>query len=152
MARRILACEPRSLHAATITCAASSPAEFRRWRRSLHNLIAYQRRRSSWWRSTGFWGWWDGTGLRGIVSLGSITSTEFISALRRHGEIHLRPIEIENIRTEVYAAAMSVSVAPGVKETGRYQPLKIAVEPVTVAACGKPILRSGMIVPMPILL
>lgn len=117
----------------------------------MHNIIAYRRRQSRWWRSVGIWGWWNGTGLRGLVELGSITPTEFASALRRHGEIRLRPIKIENIRTEVYAAAMSVSAVAGIGSIGRYQSTKIAVEPVIIAVKSMPIGGSMMIEAMPVL-
>jgi hypothetical protein len=117
----------------------------------MHNIVAYRRRQSRWWRSVGIWGWWDGTSLRGIVSLGSITSTEFISALRRHGEIRLRPIGAENIRTEVYAAAMSISAASGPREIGRYQRVKIAIEPVIIAVKSMPIDSGMMVEAMPVL-
>lgn len=114
-------------------------------------MVAHQRRRSAWWRSTGFWGWWDGLDLRGIVSLGSVTATEFMIGLRRHGDVCLGPIEIENIRTEVYAAVMSISVGPGPQGTGRYQPFKIAIEPVAIAARTKPIIGNIVIEPLPII-
>lgn len=71
-------------------------------------------------------------------------------ALRRHGEVRLRAIAIENIRPEVYAAAMSISVVvPDLQEKGRYQPFKIAIEPVTVAVHAKSIV--GKIEPQPML-
>ncbi|BCB19224.1 hypothetical protein [Bosea sp. ANAM02] len=152
MARRILACEPRSLHAATITLAASSPAGFEQLRRSIHNVIAYRRRQSRWWRSVGLWAWWNGSGLHGLVELGSITATEFAGALERYGDVRLRSITIEMVRAEVYRAAQSVSACPGPGGTGRYQPFKIAIEPVIVAARAKPLLGNVLIVPMPILL
>lgn len=133
----------------TITSAASTPADFRLWRKSVHNAVAYQRRRSRWWRTFGIWAWCDRRGARGVISLGSITPTEFGVALRRYGETQLRPIEAENIRTEVYAAAMSLSAASGPRGDGRYQPFKIAIEPVTVAALSTPPLDSPTIKAMP---
>lgn len=151
IARRIEAHGPRKLLAFEIACSTVDAAEFLRWRTSMHNIVAYRRRQSRWWRSVGIWGWWDGTSLRGIVSLGSITSTEFISALRRHGEIRLRPIGAENIRTEVYAAAMSISAASGPREIGRYQRVKIAIEPVIIAVKSMPIDSGMMVEAMPVL-
>lgn len=148
VARHILACEPRSLHAATILCAASSPAEFRKWRKAGHNAVAYQRRRSRWWRSVGLWAWWSGTSLHGIVELGSITAIEFVSALQRQGAVHLLPIATNTVRAEVYAAAMSVPASIRADGTGRYQPFKIAIEPVIVTARSLPIPDSIGMMPM----
>lgn len=110
----------------------ADPIAFRRWRTSLHNGIAYRRRQSRWWRGVGAWGWWDGHRLRGVVSIGSVTETEFVSALRRLGDVHLRPLDTANVRTEVYRAARSASTVAGMDATGRYQPLKVAIEPVTI--------------------
>lgn len=90
--------------------------------------------------------------MRGLVELGSITATEFVGALGRHGSYRLRPIAIEAVRTEVYRAAQSVSASPGPVGTGRYQRFKIAIEPVTVAARTKPLPGSTIIMPMPIML
>jgi hypothetical protein len=150
VARRILAYEPRSLHAMTIGLSVSGPLEFFHERKSLHNLFGYRRRQSRRWRSTGLWGWWNGIGLHGLIELGSITATEFVSTLRHHGDVHLRPIAIEAVRTEVYRAAQSVSLSQR-DAVGRYQPVKIAIEPVIVAVSAVPIFGSRMIPPMPMI-
>ncbi len=113
--------------------------------------MAYQRRRSRWWRSVGLWAWWTSIGLYGIVELGSITATEFVSALRHRGDVRLRPIAIETVRTEVYRAAQSVSLSQRGDAAGRYQPVKIAIEPVIVAVSAVPIVGSRMIPPMPMI-
>lgn len=113
--------------------------------------MAYQRRRSRWWRNVGVWGWWNGTDLHGIVELGSTPPTEFVSALRRLGEVSLRPLEIGTVRAEVYRAARSASAVSRIDVAGRYQSLKIAIEPVTVAATMVPIVGSRMIEAMPII-
>ncbi|MBN9471066.1 MAG: hypothetical protein J0J10_20055 [Bosea sp.] len=135
----------------TIVVAASSPRQFSHWRKSVHNSVAHQRRQSLWWRGVGLWGWWNGVDLRGIVELGSIAPTEFISALRRLGEVSLRPLEIGNVRTEVYRTARSVSTVPKADAAGRYQPLKIAIEPVTVAVPMVTLVGSRMIEAMPMI-
>lgn len=152
VARRILACEPRSLRAVTIRLSASGPLEFLHERKSLHNLFGHRRRQSRWWRSIGLWGWWDGLDLRGIVSLGSVTTTEFTVALRRHGNVRLRPIAIETVRTEVYRAAQSVSTSQHSHAAGRYQRLKIAIEPVTARVRSSSMIESMMVEAMPILI
>lgn len=148
-ARRILTCEPRSLHVATIACAASSPAEFRRWRKKIHNVFCYRRSRSRWWRSVGMWGWWDGTGLHGLVELGSTTQAEFMNAVRRHGGVRLRAIAIEDVRPEVYRAAQRFSPSQRGDAAGRYQPVKIAIEPVITAVRTNQISSQIEIEPLP---
>jgi hypothetical protein len=117
----------------------------------MHNVISYRRRRNRWWRDVGLWGWWNGEDLCGLVELGSIMPTEFVSALRRYGKIHLRTFDSENIRVEVYRAARSVSTFPRSDAAGRYQPVKIAIEPVTVAVTMVPIVGSRMTEAMPII-
>ena len=151
VARRILARDPRCLHLVTIAGAASTPREFRRWRKAIHNSVAYRRRRSRWWRSVGLWGWHDGLVLHGLVALGSISATEFTSALRRHGDVRLRPVDIANVRAEVYAAALSVSNVPARSWIARYQPIKIAIEPVTIPTFSTPKVSGRICQPMPIL-
>lgn len=69
--------------------------------------------------------------MRGLVELGSITATEFVSAMRRYGDVHVRPVALEQVRVEVYRAARSVSTLPRNASAGRYQPFKVAIEPVT---------------------
>lgn len=150
IARRIQAHDPRQLHSLQITCSIAAASAFSQLRRSLHNSFGYRRRHSRWWRSVGLWAWWTGSGLHGLVELGSITGTEFASALRHHGDVRLRPIAIETVRTEVYRAGRSISTS--LRDAGgRYQPLKIAIEPVMMAASALPIVGSRMIPPMPMI-
>lgn len=152
IARRIQAHDPRQLHALQAASSIPGPSAFRSLRRSLHNSICYRRRHSRWWRRVGIWGWWDGTGLHGLVELGSITAIEFVSALQRQGDIHLRPLGTANVRTEVYRAARSASTVAGLDATGRYQPLKVAIEPVTTTRKHPvPIIDDVMVEAMPVL-
>lgn len=112
-------------------------------------MFGYRRRQSRWWRSTGLWGWWNGIGLHGLVELGSITEIEFRSALRHCGDVRLRPIASEAVRTEVYRAAQSLSPPQRSDAAGRYQSLKIAIRPVILAAYATPIVSRSIIPPMP---
>lgn len=151
--RRILACEPLRLHVLTIERAVAGPHDIERLRRSAHNAVAYQRRRYRGWRSVGVWGWYNDADFHGIVELGSISTTEFIHTFQRRGEIRLRPIEAENLRAEVYAAARSVSATSIAGGTGRYQPLKVAIEPVTTRTRNPlPTIDDLVVPPMPIML
>ena len=121
-------------------------------RKSAHNAVAYQRGRYRGWQHFGVWGWYGDADFHGIVELGSISTTEFLHTFRRRGELRLRPIEIENLRTEVYAAACSVEKASTAGGTGRYQPLKIAIEPVTSRKRHlEPIIDDMMDEPLPVL-
>ena len=151
IARRIQAHDPRQLHSVQIVGSIREPSAFWEVRKSLHNLFGYRRRHSRWWRGVGLWGWWSGIGLHGLVELGSITATEFVSALRRLGEVSLRPLDSENVRVEVYRAARSASAVSRIDVAGRYQSLKIAIEPVTVAVTMVPIVGSKMIEALPII-
>lgn len=90
--------------------------------------------------------------MHGLVELGSITAIEFVSALQRQGDIHLRPLDTANVRTEVYRAARSASTVAGLDATGRYQPLKVAIEPVTTTRKHPvPIIDDVMVEAMPVL-
>lgn len=152
VSRRIRACEPQRLHALTVERAIAGPHEIDRLRKSAHNAVAYQRRRYRGWRSVGVWGWYGDADFHGIVELGSISTIEFLHTFRRRGEVRLRPIEIENLRTEVYTAALSASATPAVGGKGRYQPLKVAIEPVaTTRKRPVPVIDDVMVEAMPVL-
>lgn len=75
---------------------------------------------------------------------------EFMRALRRHGDVRLRPLDIENVRTEVYRAARSVLPVQRMDATGRYQPMKIAIEPVTLAMSTIPTIGRAVVEPQPV--
>ncbi len=73
-------------------------------------------------------------------------------ALRRLGEVRLRPIEAEHVRTEVYAAARPISTVSTVSAgewSRRYQAFKIAIEP--VKACSMQRIIIPLSEPMPTL-
>lgn len=151
VSRRILACEPQRLHALTVERAIAGPHEIDQLRKSAHNAVAYQRGRYRGWRGVGVWGWYGDADFHGIVELGSISTAEFLHTFRRRGEVTLRPIEIENLRTEIYAAALSVSATPIAGGKGRYQPLKVAIEPVTTRKRPVPVIDDVMVEAMPVL-
>jgi hypothetical protein len=130
-------------------CPAADLSEFQRWRTSIHNAVCYRRRQCRWWRSVGVWGWWDGGLLRGVIELGSITSGEFTHAHQRHGSVRLRPIDIANVRVEVYESARLV--ARDMIGAGRYQPVKIAMEPIAVARLKPDRIVPICCAPMPLL-
>lgn len=129
--------------------AVAGPQDIERLRRSAHNAVSYQRRRYRGWRSVGVWGWYNDADFHGIVELGSISTTEFIHTFKRRGQIGLRPIEVESLRDEVYAAARSVAATPS--GAGRYHPLKIAIEPVTTKARNTVPTIDEVIEPQPVL-
>ncbi|MDX3806788.1 hypothetical protein ACXIUS_29400 [Bosea thiooxidans] len=126
--------------------------EFQHWRKSIHNLLAYRRDQCRWWQSFGLWLWSNGNRLNGLVEFGSITNEEFVAAFQRHGMVGLRPIEITDVRVEVYKAVWSIALVEMEAQKGRYQPLKIAIEPVTVAVSTMPIVGNIMIEPQPVVL
>ena len=131
--------------------AIAGPQDIERLRRSAHNAVAYQRRRYRGWRSVGVWGWYNDADFHGIVELGSVTTTELIHTFRRRGEVWLQPVKIEDLRAEVYAAACSVSKASTAGGKGRYQPLKVAIEPLTTRKRLIPVIDDTMVEAMPVL-
>ncbi len=130
--------------------AVPGPQDIERLRKAAHNAVAYQRRRYRGWRSVGVWGWYNDADFHGIIEFGSVSTAEFIHTFQRRGQIRLRPIEVENLRNEVYAAARSVATTPS--GAGRYQPLKIAIEPVTMKKHAVLSMEGVMIDAMPVLL
>lgn len=152
VSRRIQAVQSRRLYAVKIECPISCPYEFRLWRKSVHNALAYQRRRCSWWRGVGIWGWHDGTDIRGLVALDMITMTEFTLAFRRQGQLRLWPISDEDIRVEVYRAVQSIPTTLAEQRSARYQSLKIAIAPMTTQKSSTHITPTFVIEPLPVLL
>lgn len=100
----------------------------------------------------GVWGWYTDADFHGIVELGSISTIEFTHTFKRRGEVRLRPIEVENLRHEVYAAARSISGVAIAGGAARYQPLKVAIEPVTTGTRNPvPTMDDLVIEPQPVL-
>jgi hypothetical protein len=112
-------------------------------------LIGYQRRRCSWWKSLGLWLWWNGDRLSGLLELGSIKSEEFFAAFQRREVTALRPIGITDVRFEVYKAARSIVSVKIEKQ--RYQPLKVAIEPVRRRKPPMPTIDHNMVEPAPVI-
>ena len=110
----------------------------------------YRRRQSRWWRSVGLWVWLGNGHVGGVVELGSITPQEFSYGLQRHGTVRLRPIDAANVRAAVYAAARSASMILAGERSGRYQSVKIAVEPVFTAIVSMQTTGSPIVEPIPI--
>ena len=148
MTRRIEAVEPRRLCAIALGRAISSFPDVGRRRRAIHNLVAYQRRRSAWWKSVGLWLWFNGSACHGVVEFGSVTAEEFGSAFRDHGPVDIRPIAA-GVRVEVYNSALSLDPLSAGAGVGRYQPFKIAISPV-VAPTRRVPTAPTVIAPMPI--
>jgi hypothetical protein len=58
--------------------------EFALWRIQMRNAVDHFRRQNMWARDLGIWIWLSQDGqARGILSLGSTTQTEFLSAFER---------------------------------------------------------------------
>lgn len=150
MCRRIEAVKPRRPHAIAIGQASGSFLDVGRRRRAIHNVLAYQRRRSAWWKSVGLWLWINGSAFRGVVELGSVTADEFGTAFRHHGPLVIRPITAAGLRVEVYDAARGLDQISAGAGVGRYQPFKIAISAVAGPTRRVPIAPT-VIAPMPIL-
>lgn len=146
--RRIVAVEPRRLYVAEIAGVASTACEFRTWRKAAHNALTYRRQQSRLWNSVGYWGWWNGADVLGVAELGSVATLEFISGFRRREAFRLLPIYPADIRAQVYTATRALSPSLD-SESGRYQAVKIAINPTSV----RPLRTEAppMIEPMPAL-
>lgn len=151
MTHRVEALQPRRLMAIAIAYEPSRPADFRSQRKSIHNLLSHQRRRSTWWGTVGLWLWRGEDGLKGVVELGSVTEDEMATALRRHGAVTLRPIDAAGVRVQIYQAAFSPLHLPVGQRSRRYQAVSIAISPAVVVQRTMPIAYTAMIHPMPIL-
>jgi hypothetical protein len=149
--RRIIACDPHHLHVVRLRRGTGGPYAISALRKAAHNAVAYQRRRYRHWREFGVWGWYVGGDFHGVVELGSISTTEFLHTFQRRGGVLLRPIDTEDLRNEVYSLARLVSAETGQNEAGRYQPFKIAIEPVNARRRAKQVADYVMIEPMPYL-
>ena len=129
VSRRVLATNPRRLFALTIHADIPGSVEFARWRVAVRNLLQH-RRASRWWNEVGLWCWLSADqNVRGIVSLGPVTETEFLTAFGRRWPTTIRPIEIKAVRQEIYFA-----IRPGVirdleRWGARYQPIRVTIEP-----------------------
>lgn len=151
ISRRIQAVHPRRLHTVAIGRSTYDPSEFRQKRKSIHNSVAYQRRRCSWWNDFGLWLWLTGDRLVGFAEFGSITPEEFECTFQRHGAVSACPIDIPFVRVEVYRAALMSSL-PIAVEHGRYQALRIAIEPVALPVLPISPDTERVVQPMPVLL
>jgi hypothetical protein len=152
MCRRIEAVEPRRLHAIAIGQTTGSSFEVLKRRKSFHNVIAYQRRRSVWWKSVGLWLWWNGNSFNGVVALGSVTTKEFSSAFRDQGPVAFRPIEAVGVRVEIYQAALVHRPLRSAVQRRRYQSLSVAISLATNVIDRASVVDSAAVEAMPILL
>lgn len=89
--------------------------------------------------------------MHGLVALDTITATEFTHAFRRHGELRLRPISDEEVRTEVYGAVGSIPATSIGERSARYQSIKIAIAPMTTMRQPLATVTGTVIEPMAIL-
>lgn len=143
-----MACHPKQVHVIAIECSADDLDSFRQWRRSLHNVVAYRRNQCRWWHGVGIWGWWNGKDVCGIVGSGPVSITEFKQVVQKHGAVTLKPIAEDELRAEVYRAALAVDEELSDR---RYQSSKIAITPIRRPNVGE-ITKSPVDLPMPILL
>jgi hypothetical protein len=146
LSRRILQTACPNLLAIEIDAAISSTADFRQWRVEARNIVDYRRRESRWWRDAGLWVWrcQDET-VRGVATLGSVTSDEFIAAFDQRWPITLRPIEPAALMDEVISVTGPGSIFSGAS-LWRYQTTKFAVWP---QRHKRPCAHSLLAIPVP---
>jgi hypothetical protein len=129
VARRIMANDPRHLHAVSIEVPISSLADFWLWRVQARNVVDY-RRASRWWSELTLCVWLrHDNRLCGILSLGAITPGEFEAAVGRRWPMTLRAIDPTKVREEIYAVIRPGMIADCGLTRGWYQPVKFAVWP-----------------------
>jgi hypothetical protein len=150
VSRRVLAHDPRRVHALTIAAELHDATGFDRWRVAVRNLIDHRRRACSWWKPFGLRAWLSADGaVRGLILPGSISDAECVSAFSRRWPTTLRPIELTTIREEIYRAVHPAVIASG--GPGRYQPIKAMVEPQRSGAPASPPECRPLLEPMAIL-
>ncbi len=129
ISRRVLAAHPRRLFAFTIAPTLAARTNFRSWRIQVRNLVDHRQQESKWWRDLGTWASLGSDGVvRKVVSLASVLEDEFLRAFERRWPTTLRPIVEKELRNEVYFA-IRPSVIAQVKSIGRYQSIRLVVEP-----------------------
>jgi len=131
--------------------------KFRQWRISVWNIFNYRRQTCRWWQDVTMRAWLSNDGrIRGVVSLGSITGSEFDAALGARWPITLRRINPEALFDELHAVVRPGTIMADDPDHARYQPRQMTVRPRRARTCPK---RPGQMYmpdlfdePMPLLI
>jgi len=118
------------IHTITISAGIDGLDDFKRWRVGVWNIVTYRRQGCRWWRDIHLRLWFCRDGcVRGIVALGSITETEFLSALGERWPITLRRIDGETLLRELYTVVRPDIIMADDLGRARYQPRQMTVRP-----------------------
>lgn len=114
-------------YAVLVATSIKSAADFAHWRTAIRNFIDHRRRGCRWWRSVSFdlWLQVDGT-VRGVMLLGEIDAAEFVLALAGRWAVTMRPIDLSEVRTELFYALHPTRIADfGIAR--RYQSVRVTI-------------------------
>ncbi len=155
--RRLLTKATGSLRVIEIDITASQYTDFWAWRVEARNLVDYRRRENRWWAGFIIAVWWSADrSVRGVVSLGSLTASEVLSAFDARWRTGIRPIEPTDLRREISAFIDPGVIALSPSPHGRYQALKLSIWPQRSRTKTPPVrgehLPTLNIEPMPILI
>lgn len=129
VARDFLCTSTGPIYAITINAQISNLDTFRRWRTSAWNIVSF-RRRCRWWRDIAMRVWLTRDGsIRGVVALGSITESEFLTALGSRWPLALRQICPEALYDELYGVVHPDAIMADDLCHARYQPGQMKVRP-----------------------
>lgn len=153
VSRRILASSTGPLYSSTLLTEVPSPTPVPAFRTHLRNAVDHLRRRHPQWRNFSLSLWLTRTNqLQGIAALGTLGPAEVSEKLGSRWPITLRPIEVEDLRVEIYRTLRRVW-AEEVAER-RYQPVSLYVGPRRVHKSPEcqTVLTLGADEPMPVLI
>ena len=112
-----------------IAISLGTAAEFAQWRTALRNFSDHRRRSCRWWRSVSLDLWLQADGMvRGVVRLGEIGADEFVAAFAGRWAVTMRPIDLSEVRTELFYALHPTRIADfGIAR--RYQGVRVTIGP-----------------------
>jgi hypothetical protein len=104
-------------------------ADFSTFRIEARNFVDYRRCCCRWWREFMLHVWFGQDGrVRGVGSLGSLTSSEVLEAFLNRWPTTLRTIAPENLTSEIVSIIRPGAIS-SVQMSARYQSIKFAIWP-----------------------
>ena len=129
VARGLLRSAQGIICAVTFDTGITTSNEFAKWRVSIRNTVHYRRTYvSNWWDSFSLYLCLSNDGyVRGIVSMGSVTEDELISALGARWPITLHRISRDTLCDELYSTIRPDVILTELHRGSRYQHVKLAI-------------------------
>jgi hypothetical protein len=129
LAKRIEVVASGRMFAIEMALPSPTLADFWSFRVEARNFIDHRRRPCPWWRALLLHLWLSQSGrVRGIGSLGSLTSSEVLEAFQSRWPTSIRPLGSENLRSEIVQIVRSGSLL-STEMSARYQSMKLAIWP-----------------------